>query len=201
MTEDEMAGWHHWLNGHGFGWILGVGDGQGGLECCNSWGHKELDTTEWLNWTELNWMSYVLVASLERVHQREIFWRTKLSEDAFSSFVFEWQFTCVLNSRVKVIFPQNFEGLTQVSAGSCYKGKPETVVIPTPWWDLFIPSVPWGSFWGVHLGPSALQNFPVLFLYALWFLYSSLFDHLLFTCWDPTCFLEFSVNFLSPTFF
>ena len=144
------------------------------------------------DWTELNWMSYVLVASLERVHQREIFWRTKLSEDAFSSFVFEWQFTCVLNSRVKVIFPQNFEGLTQVSAGSCYKGKPETVVIPTPWWDLFIPSVPWGSFWGVHLGPSALQNFPVLFLYALWFLYSSLFDHLLFTCWDPTCFLLFS---------
>ena len=78
-------------------------------------------------------MSYVLVASLERVHQREIFWRTKLSEDAFSSFVFEWQFTCLLNSRLKVIFPQNFEGLTQMSAGSCYKGRPETVVIPTPW--------------------------------------------------------------------
>ena len=51
-TEDEMVGWHHWLNGHGFGWILGVGDGQGGLVCCSSWGRKELDTTEWLNWTE-----------------------------------------------------------------------------------------------------------------------------------------------------
>ena len=46
MTEDEMVGWHHRLNGHGFGWTLGVGDGQGGLVCCSSWGLKELDTTE-----------------------------------------------------------------------------------------------------------------------------------------------------------
>ena len=52
-TEDEIAGWHHRLNGHGFGWTLGVGDGQGSLVCCNSRGHRELDTTEWLNWTEL----------------------------------------------------------------------------------------------------------------------------------------------------
>ena len=49
-TEDEMVGWHHWLNGHGFGWTLGVGDGQGSLVCCSSWGFKELDTTEQLNW-------------------------------------------------------------------------------------------------------------------------------------------------------
>ena len=53
-TEDEMVGWHHWLDGHGFGWTLGVGDGQGGLVCCSSWGYKESDTTEWLNWTELS---------------------------------------------------------------------------------------------------------------------------------------------------
>ena len=51
-TEDEMAGWHHRLDGHGSGWTLGVGDGQGGLVCWSLWGHKELDTTEWLNWTE-----------------------------------------------------------------------------------------------------------------------------------------------------
>ena len=50
-TEDEIVGWHHWHNGHGFGWTLGVGDGQGGLACCSSWGHKESDMTEWLNWT------------------------------------------------------------------------------------------------------------------------------------------------------
>ena len=51
-TEDEMVGWHHWLNGHKFKQVLGVGDGQGCLACCIPWGHKELDTTEWLNWTE-----------------------------------------------------------------------------------------------------------------------------------------------------
>ena len=53
MTEDEMAGWHHWLNGRESEWTLGVGDGQGGLVCCDSWGRKESDTTERLNWTEL----------------------------------------------------------------------------------------------------------------------------------------------------
>ena len=49
-TEGEMVGWHHWLNGHEFEQILGVGDGQGSLECCGPWDGKELDTTEWLNW-------------------------------------------------------------------------------------------------------------------------------------------------------
>ena len=48
-----MAGWHHRLDAHEFGWTPGVGDAQGGLACCNSWGCKESDTTEWLNWTEL----------------------------------------------------------------------------------------------------------------------------------------------------
>ena len=51
-TEDEMARLHHWLDGRESEWILGVGDGQGGLAYCNSWGRKELDKTEWLNWTE-----------------------------------------------------------------------------------------------------------------------------------------------------
>ena len=51
-TEDEMAGWHHWLNGRESEWTPGVGDGQGGLACCYSWGHKESDTTEQLNRTE-----------------------------------------------------------------------------------------------------------------------------------------------------
>ena len=52
MTEDEMAGWHHRLHGRESEWTLGVGDGQGGLACCNSWSRKELDTTE-LNWTDI----------------------------------------------------------------------------------------------------------------------------------------------------
>ena len=53
-TEDEMAGWHHRLDAQEFGWTLRVGDGQGGLVCWALWGHKESDTTERLNWTELN---------------------------------------------------------------------------------------------------------------------------------------------------
>ena len=54
MTENEMAGWHHWLDGRESGWTPGAGDEQGGLACCDSWGRKESDTTERLNWTELN---------------------------------------------------------------------------------------------------------------------------------------------------
>ena len=49
MTEDEMVGWHHQLNGHEVKQVLGVGDGQGSLVCCSPWGHKELDMTEQLN--------------------------------------------------------------------------------------------------------------------------------------------------------
>ena len=49
MTEDEMAGWHHRLDGREFEWTPGVGDGQGSLACCSPWGLKESDTTDWLN--------------------------------------------------------------------------------------------------------------------------------------------------------
>ena len=55
-TEDEMVGWHYWLNGHGFGWTPGAGDGQRGLVCCSPWGQKESDTTEGLNWMNM-WQS------------------------------------------------------------------------------------------------------------------------------------------------
>ena len=51
-TEVEMVGWHHWLNGHEFGWTPRLGYGQGGLVCCGSWGRKESELTEQLNWTE-----------------------------------------------------------------------------------------------------------------------------------------------------
>ena len=53
MTEDEMVGWNQLLDRQGSGWTPGIGDGEEGLVCCGSWGRKELDTTEWLNWTEL----------------------------------------------------------------------------------------------------------------------------------------------------
>ena len=61
MIEDEMVGLHHLLDGHGFGWTPGGGDGQGGLACCYSWGRKELETTKRLNWTELFLITFFLI--------------------------------------------------------------------------------------------------------------------------------------------
>ena len=69
-TEDEMAGWHHRLDGCEFEWTPGVGDGQGGLACCGSWGRKESDTTEWLNWTELNWCTQCRSTSIHKTKTR-----------------------------------------------------------------------------------------------------------------------------------
>jgi len=70
--KGEDRGWdgcrHHWFDGHEFEWTLGVGDGQGGLACCDSWGRKESDTIERLNWTELNrciWLWNALKARLK----------------------------------------------------------------------------------------------------------------------------------------
>ena len=72
-TEDEMAGWHHWLDGRESEWTLGVGDGVGGLACCDSWGCKELDLTEQLNWTELNTVeSFGIVNKAEKM----FFWNS-----------------------------------------------------------------------------------------------------------------------------
>jgi len=64
-TEDEMTGWHHQLDGHEFEWTQGVGDGQGGLACWDSWRRKELNTTEWLNWTELNWLCFLKYSEVD----------------------------------------------------------------------------------------------------------------------------------------
>ena len=69
--EDEMAGWYHRLDGREFEWIPGVGDGQGGLAYCDSWGHKESDTAERLNWTELRhdgWKKQVFFSVYSKVY-------------------------------------------------------------------------------------------------------------------------------------
>ena len=84
MTEAEMAGWYHWLDGHEFEWTPGVGDGQGGLVCRNSWGCKESDTTEWLNWTE--WSSgfpYLLQFKFEFCKKKFIIWAAVSSQSCF----------------------------------------------------------------------------------------------------------------------
>ena len=60
MIGNEMVGWHQWLDGHGFDQAPGFVDGQETLVCCSPWGHKELDTTDWLNWTELNFFTIQL---------------------------------------------------------------------------------------------------------------------------------------------
>ena len=78
-TEDEMGGWHHWLDGHESDWTPGVGDGQGGLACCSAWGHKESDTTERLNGTELklkdfwfNWIFLNKITFLSSAYHKQI---------------------------------------------------------------------------------------------------------------------------------
>ena len=73
MVEDEMAEWHHRLNAHESGWTPGVGDGQGGLACCNSWSHKESDTTEQLKWTELMMIHTVVQQKLMQHSKAIIF--------------------------------------------------------------------------------------------------------------------------------
>ena len=75
MTEDEMVGWHHWLNGHEFEQAPGVGDGQGSLACCSSWGRKESDTTEWLNWNELVNRSEILNIYIKK--KRWVKWKER----------------------------------------------------------------------------------------------------------------------------
>ena len=74
MTKDEMGGWHHQLNGHEFGYALGVGDGQGGLLCCSPWGHKESDMTEQLK-AEVR----LIIAFLPRSKHLLILWLQSLS--------------------------------------------------------------------------------------------------------------------------
>ena len=102
-TEVEMAGWHHWLDGREFEWTPEVGDEQGGLECCDSWGRKELDTTEWLNWTELMTLAnddFLFLSFLQHFLTGILLW-----EGAFlsSSSLFSLSFTVIIIFDAQVI--------------------------------------------------------------------------------------------------
>ena len=72
MTEDEMVGWHHRLNGHEFEQAPGVGDGQGSLACCSPWGPKESDRIQRLNWTELQFKLEVIFILISDMNYRKL---------------------------------------------------------------------------------------------------------------------------------
>ena len=116
MTEDEMAGWHHWLDGRESEWTLAVGDGQGGLACCDSWCRKESDTTEQLIWSDLIWMlpwsffhihfvhisDYLIVT--DTLNRNYYVWRMEIhfSNDKYIAF-----FTILSSSTKKSIYSLN----------------------------------------------------------------------------------------------
>ena len=106
-TEDEMAGWHHWLNGHESEWTPGDGDGQGGLVCCDSWGHKERPRHDWateLNWLKLTWVNVytVRLSSFHTTHKLYIFnYKVKSTFMVITSF-------SVSSHKEKKINPNDF---------------------------------------------------------------------------------------------
>ena len=91
-TEDEMVGWHHQLNWHGFGQTPGLGDGQGGLACCGLWGRKESDTTERLNWT-VYYMWKLLRVNPKSSHHKE-----KPFKFLFCTYIRWWMFAILIKS-------------------------------------------------------------------------------------------------------
>ena len=93
-TEGEMAGWHQRHDGHGFGWTPGVGDGQGGLACCGSWGHKESNTTEQLNWNEV---MAQMVKNLPYT-QDTLVWSLGWEDLLEKGNVYSVQYSCLENS-------------------------------------------------------------------------------------------------------
>jgi len=135
-TEDEMAGWHHWLDGHESGWTPGVGDGQGGLACCDSWGLKELHTTERLNWTDDDkdiFFSVLVLEGLIGLHraiqlQRLLhlclghilgllwYWMVYLGNEP-RAFCLFWDCTQVLHFGLFFFFFYNYEGYSISSKG------------------------------------------------------------------------------------
>ena len=114
MTEDEVVGWHYWLNGHEFEQALGVGNGQGSLVCCSPWGTKESDTTEQLNWAEVR-MTYriqenslfTFTGLLKRIHLRD---SQMESAKGKAGGMHEQSFHEWISERHKVTLPHLFYG-------------------------------------------------------------------------------------------
>ena len=86
-TENKMVGWHHQINGHGFGWTPGVGDGEGGLACCGSWCRKELDMTERLNWTEMTHQDMIICNNGTKIYFIKNFFSERWEVDVILKFL------------------------------------------------------------------------------------------------------------------
>ena len=107
MAEDEMAGWHHWLDGRESEWTPGVGDGQGGVVCFSSWGRKESDTTERLNWTE----------QVNKGH------KYFLNPDLFSHFMYFLRLYVINPQEENVRFNKKVESILQLMLEILITGK------------------------------------------------------------------------------
>ena len=97
MTEDKISGWHHWLDQRESEWTPGVGDGQGGLACCDSWRRKESDMTQRLNWTELmslllNMLSRFIITFLPSNKRLLISWLQSQITTNCGKFLKRWKY-------------------------------------------------------------------------------------------------------------
>ena len=157
-TEDEMGGWHHWLNAQEFGWTPGVGDGHGGLAWCDSWGREESDTTERLNWTGAVMVPLGVLFSLQTEDQglAEFSLSANLHPFDFNQFMLcPWLchsfkvVSCPLPSchPVSCCFPWPHPG-AQCCLYNLLEGQPEK---SWPLWGKYciVPSPSWYS--GLHL--------------------------------------------------
>ena len=108
MTEDEMAGWHHWHDGLEFEWTPGVGDGQGGLACCNSCGHKELEMTERLNWTEVR----IIVSNYFK-----FFWQ---ANPYFTSYFISSLLLCLIHILLSIVIWNMPSSFLRPYANTCF---------------------------------------------------------------------------------
>ena len=107
MTEDEMAGWHHQLDGHKFEQVPGAGDGQESLACCSPWSCKDLDMTEWLNWTDECLCLYKKldqVMGLSAVYEILIPWHSHHTEESRTHTLIKYSCFLFLYSRIVDFF-------------------------------------------------------------------------------------------------
>ena len=110
MTEDEMAGWHHWLDGPEFEWTPGVGDGQGGLVCCNSWRRKESIMNEWLFWSDLIWFNIVLEVLAIAIGQEKEIKGIQIGKEAVKFSLLQMTWYC--KKKTLKIVSENYQNLS-----------------------------------------------------------------------------------------